>query len=74
LHTENQLLLLSGSGLKVPVWLVVVVASYPSSSQASTHVEVELGCDNILLRIHIKPILIYIFENLNQTDTNNRKN
>jgi hypothetical protein len=25
----------------------VVVGSYPLSSQAPTHVEVELGCDNI---------------------------
>ena len=48
LHTENQLPRLPGSALKVPVvggvgWWV---GSYPLSSQAPTHVEVELGCDN----------------------------
>ena len=26
--------------------MMVVVGSYPSSSQAPTHVEVELGCDD----------------------------
>jgi hypothetical protein len=44
LHTENQLPRLPGSALKVPV---VVVDSYPLLSQAPTHVEVELGCDNL---------------------------
>jgi hypothetical protein len=47
LYTENQLPRLSGSALKVPAWGgVVVVGSYPLLSQAPTHVEVELGCDN----------------------------
>jgi hypothetical protein len=48
LHTENQLPMLPGSALKVPVggW-GGVVGSYPLSSQAPTPVEVELGCDNI---------------------------
>ena len=44
MHTENQLPRLPGSALKVPAW--VVVGSYQLSSQAPTHVEVELGCDN----------------------------
>ena len=46
MHTENQLPRLPGSALKVPGG-VVVVASYPLSSQAPTPVEVELGCDNL---------------------------
>ena len=46
LHTENQLPRLPGSALKVPGWWGGVVASYPFLSQAPTHVEVELGCDN----------------------------
>jgi hypothetical protein len=48
LHTENQLPMLPGSALKVPVGGGGggVVGSYPLSSQAPTHVEVELGCDN----------------------------
>jgi hypothetical protein len=38
---------LPGSALKVPGWGGGgVVGSYPLSSQAPTHVEVELGCDN----------------------------
>ena len=45
--TENQLPRLPGIALKVPGWWWVV-ASYPLSSQAPTHVEVELGCGNIL--------------------------
>ena len=48
LHAENQLPRLPGSPLKVPGgggW-GGVVASYPFLSQAPTHVEVELGCDN----------------------------
>ena len=46
LHTENQLPRLPGSALKVPVGRVGGVSSYPLLSQAPTHVEVELGCDN----------------------------
>jgi hypothetical protein len=42
LHTENKLPMLPGSVLKVPGG----VGSYPLSSLAPTHVEVELGCDN----------------------------
>ena len=45
LHTENKLPGLPGSALKAPGsggW----VGAYPLSSQAPTHVEVELGCDN----------------------------
>jgi hypothetical protein len=42
--SKNQLPTLSGSALKV--YVVGWVASYPLSSQAPTHVEVELGCDN----------------------------
>ena len=41
LYTENQLPMLSGSGLKVPGGWVVVGDPYPLSSQAPTHVEVE---------------------------------
>ena len=47
LHTENQLPRLPGSALKVPVVGGGWVGSYPLSSQAPTHVEVELGCDNL---------------------------
>ena len=46
LYTENQLPRLSGSALKVPGGGVGWVGSYPLSSHAPTHVEVELGCDN----------------------------
>ena len=46
MHTENQLPRLPGSALKVPG--SVVVGSYPLSSQAPTHVEVELCCDNVV--------------------------
>jgi hypothetical protein len=46
LHTENQLPRLPGSALKVPVGWGGGVGSYPLLSQAPTHVEVELGCDN----------------------------
>ena len=43
--TGNQLPMLFGSALTVPGgW--GGVGSYPLSSQAPTHVEVELGCDN----------------------------
>jgi hypothetical protein len=42
-NTKNQLPILSGSALKVPDG---GVGSYPLSSQAPTHFEVELGCDN----------------------------
>ena len=49
LHTENQLHRLPGSALKVPGgW---VVGYYPLSSPAPTHVEVELGCDNIQVQL-----------------------
>ena len=54
LHTENQLPMLPGSALKVPVWVVVVggvVASYPLLSLTPTPVEVELGCDNIMSKL-----------------------
>ena len=52
MHTENQLPRLPGSALKVPVVVVVVVVgSYPLLSQAPTHVEVELGCDNSDARV-----------------------
>ena len=46
LYTENQLPRLPGCALKVPVgwWWV---GSYPS--QAPTHVEIELGCDNLAI-------------------------
>ena len=47
LHTENELPMLPGSALKVPVGGGVVVGSYPLLSLAPTPVEVELGCDNI---------------------------
>ena len=46
LHTENHLPRLPVCALKVPGGGVGWVASYPVSSQAPTHVEVELGCDN----------------------------
>jgi hypothetical protein len=46
LHTENQLPRLPGRALKVSGGGGVV--SYPLLSQAPTHVEVELGCDNII--------------------------
>ena len=52
LHTENQLPRLPGSALKVPGGgCVGWVASYPLSSQAPTHVEVELGCDNTYIQV-----------------------
>ena len=45
LHTENQLPRLPGSALKVPrLGGVVMMVSYPLSSQAPTHVQVESGC------------------------------
>ena len=50
LHTENQLPRLPGSALKVPVvvgWVVGWVVGLPLSCLAPTHVEVDLGCDNI---------------------------
>ena len=43
LYTENQLTRLPGNTLKVLWW----VGPYPLSSQTPTHVEVELGCDNL---------------------------
>ena len=46
LHTENQLHILPGSALEVTGWWGGV-GSYPLSIQAPTHVEVELGCDNL---------------------------
>jgi hypothetical protein len=46
LHIKNQLPRLPGSALKSPGGVVGGwVASYPLLSQASTHVEVELGSD-----------------------------
>ena len=54
LHPENQLPWLLLSALKVPGgrWWV---ASYPLSSQAPAHVEVELGCDNIKYCKNLRP-------------------
>ena len=46
LYSENQLPRLPGSALEVPVVGGRVVGSYTLSSQAPTHVEVELGWDN----------------------------
>jgi hypothetical protein len=65
MHTENQLPRLPGSG----VGWVDGVGSYPLLSQAPTHVEVELGCDNLnsvsllwlLFSFFLKNTLIIIF-------------
>ena len=60
MHTENQLPMLPGSALKVPVWwggVGGVVASYPLLSQAPTPVDVEFGCDN-------KDQVFYFFQHL----------
>ena len=46
MHTKNQHPRLSGSALKVPVW----GGGVGLLSLAPTHVEVEMGCDNISLQ------------------------
>ena len=51
MYTETQLPRLSVSALKVPVW-GGGVGSYPLLSQAPTPVEVELGCDNIVIKVN----------------------
>ena len=61
LYAENQLPRLPGSSLKDPV-VVVVVGSYPLSSQSPTRVEVELGCDKI--NIHQPGCILQSYQNI----------